>query len=128
MKFTIRKAPRTKKNSNRIVTVKGRPIIIPSKAYKDYERDCMPFMPRGSTIVYPVNIKAVFYMPTRRRCDMTNLMQSLADILVHYGVLEDDNYKIIASWDGSRVRYDKTNSRTEVEITPYEEESEQEEE
>ncbi len=128
MKFTIELPPRTKKNSQRIVTVKGRPIIIPSKAYKDYERDCMPFMPMVDTIDYPVNVKAVFYMPTRRRCDMTNLMQSLADILVHYGVLEDDNYKIIASWDGSRVRYCKESPRTEVEITSYEEESEQEEE
>ena len=58
---------------------------------------------------------------------MTNLQQGLNDILVKYGVIEDDNNRIVASMDGSRVKYDKDNPRTEVEITPYEEEDEQEE-
>ena len=48
---------------------------------------------------------------------MTNLMEATHDILVHCGVLADDNSKIIVSVDGSRVEYDKNNPRTEIEIT-----------
>jgi hypothetical protein len=36
--------------------------------------------------------------------------------LVKYGVLEDDNYSIVASMDGSRAYYDKENPRTVIEI------------
>ena len=55
-------------------------------------------------------------MDTRRVVDITGLHQALHDILVKGGVLKDDNSNIVASTDGSRVRYDKDNPRTEVEI------------
>ena len=69
------------------------------------------------TISRPINIKAIYYMPTRRVVDITNLHSALHDVLVHYQVIEDDNCKIVVSTDGSRVRYSKENPRTEVEIT-----------
>ena len=68
----------------------------------------------------PVNVAAKFYMPTRRRVDLTNLHEALHDILVNYGILTDDNAKIIVSTDGSRVYWDKENPRTEVIITAVE--------
>jgi len=52
--------------------------------------------------------------------DLTNLHEALHDILVKCEVLEDDNCKIIAATDGSRVMYDKDNPRTEVVITAME--------
>ena len=116
MKFTINLPPRTKKNSQQIVQCKGRPIIIPSKLYKQYEKDSGFFMP-NIQIDYPVNIKALYYMPTKRKVDLCNLHECLCDVLVRYGVVIDDNSNIIVSMDGSRVFYDKENTRTEVEIT-----------
>lgn len=110
--------PRTKKNSQRIVLVKGRPIIMPSALYKQYEKDCKPFLPILDTpIDYPVNIKCLYYMPTRRKCDLTNLLEATDDMLTHYGIILDDNYSIIFSHDGSRVSYDKDNPRTEIYIS-----------
>lgn len=120
IKFTIPLKPITKKNSQQIVHNKrtGRPLIVPSKQYKQYEKDCGHFIPcRRLRISYPVNLQAVYYMPTRRRVDLINLHEALQDILVKYDVLEDDNFQIIASTDGSRVEIDKENPRTEVEIT-----------
>ena len=114
--FTINLIPRTKKNSQQIIMVGGYPKIIPSKAYKQYEKDCKPFMPKIETIREPINVKAVYYMPTRRGVDLCNLHEALCDVLVRYGVVEDDNYKSIESMDGSRVEYDKHNPRTEVTI------------
>jgi len=95
----------------------GRPRIIPSKQYKQYEHDCQYFLPRIDTINKPVNVKALYYMPTRRKVDLPNLHGALHDVLVTYGILADDNSNIIVSTDGSRVMYDKNNPRTEVEIT-----------
>lgn len=120
IKFTIPIQPITKKNSQQIIynPKTKRPMIIPSKAYKQYESDCQHFIKRlEKPIDEPVNVKATYYMGTRRKVDLTNLHEALHDILVAYGTLEDDNYKIIVSTDGSRVKYDKENPRTEVEIT-----------
>ena len=43
---------------------------------------------------------------------MTNLLESIDDVLVRAGVLKDDHSGIIVSHDGSRVLYDKDNPRT----------------
>lgn len=74
-------------------------------------------MPKCEAFDRPVNVKAVFYMPTRRRVDLVNLQEALLDILVKYRVLDDDNSNIVRSMDGSTVKYDKDHPRTEVSIT-----------
>ena len=120
IKFTIPIAPITKKNHGQIIYRNGKPRMIPSKQYLQYEKDCKWFMPKCETISEIVNIKAVFYMPTRRRVDLVNLLQALLDVLVKYEIIEDDNSKVVYSMDGSYVSYDKERPRTEVEITPKE--------
>lgn len=124
IQFTIPVPPITKKNSQQILVNRatGRPFISPSKAYKQYLKDCGHFIRKPKTpINYAVNVKALFYMRTRRKVDKTNLEEALHDILVHYGVLEDDNSTIIYSTDGTRVFYDKENPRTEITITEIQE-------
>ena len=119
-KFTISEIPRTKKNSQRIRWIRGRPIPAPSLAYEEYEAAAGAYVPRlGLTGRY--NVKAVFYMPTRHRVDLVNLEEAICDILVCWGCIEDDSCKYIVSMDGSRVKYDKNNPRTEVEITELDE-------
>lgn len=118
VRFTISLSPITKKNHSQIIMAKGRPMIIPSPQYKLYEKQCEGFMPwDAGKIDYPVNVKATYYMPTRRKVDLCNLHAALHDIMVHHGLLSDDNCSIIVSTDGSRVLYDKNKPRTEVEIT-----------
>ena len=119
IKFTIPLPPVTKKNSQQIIINKGngRPMIIQSKRYREYEKECGWFIQgKGGKINDPVTVKCLFYMPTKRRVDLTNLLEAIDDILVKYEVLEDDHSGIIYSHDGSRVLYDKENSRTEVTI------------
>lgn len=120
IKFTIPLNPVTKKNSQQIFVNKatGRAIISPSKKYKEYEYACGYYIPcKNLHIDCKVNIKAHFYMQTRRKVDITNLNSALHDILVKYGVIKDDNMTIVIATDGSRVLYDKSNPRTEVTIT-----------
>jgi Holliday junction resolvase RusA-like endonuclease len=120
LKFTIPLPPRTKKNSQQyfINRKTGNPIIYPSKVYKDYENECAWFLKNiiDKPIDYPVNVKAIYYMDTKRRVDLNGLNQSLHDVLVKYGILADDNSLIVAATDGSRARYEKGKARTEVEI------------
>ena len=110
-------------NSQRIIKVNGRPIIIPSAKYVAYEREaikCLQAYFGGKEppkIDYPCNVKCQFYMPTRRRVDLNNLLEAATDVLVRAGILDDDNSQIVASHDGSRVFYDKENPRTVINIT-----------
>lgn len=120
MRLVLYGAPRTKKNSQQILqnARTGRAFISPSSAYKAYERDCLRQISGvyRAGLVEPVNLKAVYYMPTRRRVDLVNLLEASNDILVKAGVLADDHSGVIASHDGSRVRYDKSNPRVEIVI------------
>lgn len=119
-KATIPLAPVSKKNSQRILlnTKTGRHFISPSVQYERYERDAMRTLVGlpNISIREPVNVKALFFMPTRRRVDLVNLLEAVDDVLVRRGVLLDDNSTIIVSHDGSRVMYDKLHPRTEIVI------------
>lgn len=131
LNLTLYGNPATKKNSARIITMKGKDgsysKLLPSEAYQRYERDCLRQIAgtyrRG--IDWPVNVKAVYYMATRRAVDLSNLIEASHDILVKAGVLRDDNRNVIASTDGSRVYWDKRNPRVEITITDAEQDYEQ---
>lgn len=119
MKYTIPGNPATKKNSQRIFRTKtGIPFIRPSEAFLSYQNKAGMFiLPRHQTPLRGrYNVKCVYYMQTRRKVDLVNLLEASLDILVHYGVLEDDNSSIVVSHDGSRVLYDKKNPRVEITI------------
>lgn len=117
-RFIIPIAPVTKKNSSNIFINKstGKRFISPSDRYKQYEKDFMLLCPPIPIIDFPINLKAIYYMSSRRKVDLINLHSCLHDCLVKKGVLLDDNCSIIVSTDGSRVFYDKENPRTEVYI------------
>lgn len=121
--FTIPLNPVTKKNSQRLVFNKktGKPFVLPSEKYQKYERDAQFFVPNGISISYGVSVKCLFYMSTKRKVDLTNLLEAIDDVLVKCNVLLDDDSNIIKSHDGSRVYYDKENPRTEVYIEVFNE-------
>lgn len=97
-------------------------MIIPSKLYKQFEDECLATIPKKyrTNIDYPVNIKAIFYTQSRRRVDLTNLLEALDDMLVKAEVIKDDCRDIVAGHDFSRVFYNKENPHIEVEITKVE--------
>lgn len=120
MHLTLLGDPRTKKNSQRLVSAGWRTVPLASRAYTEYRDICLWQIPppvKVMGISYPVNLKCVYYMGTRRKVDLCNLIEATCDILVDAGVLADDNSRIVAGHDGSRVLYDKKNPRVEIEIT-----------
>lgn len=122
MKIILYGDPRTKKNSARILKSRsGGRFVAPSKAYVGYETDCLRQIKRPrSPISARVNVRCVYYMATRRKVDLANLIEATCDILVEAGVLADDNSRIVAAHDGSRVDYSRQNPRTEIWIEEME--------
>lgn len=119
MKMIIGADPKTKKNSQRIVYAGGHPRIMPSVQYLAYAREAAKELRIYATeppIDYPVNIRCVYYMRTKRKVDLVNLLEATDDILVAAGILADDNSTIIVGHDGSRVKHDKDCPRTEIYI------------
>lgn len=124
MKITIPVVPRSKKNSQQIIINPRtkRPMIIQSKLYTNFERECGLYLKEyKSNIDYSVNLKVKFYVPDKRKRDIANYIEAIQDILVKYEVLKDDNYNIVTSLDGTRMYIDKLNPRVEIEITKLEE-------
>ena len=117
IRFVIPLNPVTKKNSQRVIPCGQYHKVLPSKAYERYEKEAEPYLPTCSRkISRPCEVVGLFYMKTRRKVDLTNLLEALDDVLVAHDVLEDDNSRIIVSHDGSRVLHDPVNPRTEVTI------------
>lgn len=127
-RYLIPEIPRSKKNSQQICINRktGRRFVRQSDQYNDFETAASYYLqPKPKKpIDYPVTVKCTFWMPTRRKVDKSNLEAAVHDILVKYGILDDDNRDVLASTDGSRVYYDKTNPRVEIEISPLQEEYE----
>lgn len=120
MKITIPVVPRSKKNSQQIIINPRtkRPMIIQSKLYANFERECGLYLKKYKcNIDYSINLKIEFYVPDKRRRDIANYVEAIQDILVKYEILKDDNYNIVTSLDGTRMYIDKLNPRVEIEIT-----------
>ena len=135
-RFTIPGQPATKKNSP--VLVKGRAIVLPSKAYKAYEklfRKELEHIERQKGglphFVGPVNLTVLYYLQDRRAYpDLNGLIQATQDIisdeyshkdhrktLKRQWLLADD--RLVKSLDGCRIAgIDKGNPRAEVLISP----------
>lgn len=129
MLITLYGDPRSKKNSQRPVPITDKRTgktytkLLPSAAFEKYEKDCIRQITgdKKRDISQPVNVCCTYYMQTVRAVDLVNLQEGTLDLLVHAGVLHDDNRNIVASMDGSRVLYDKRNPRVEITITDAEE-------
>ena len=121
IKFTIPVAPRSKKNSGQIVMRGKYPVLLPSKQYQAFEKECLPYLYRvkqeAGVVNYPVNVECIFYMDARRKVDLSNLLNAVDDAMVTSGFILDDNRDIIAGHDGSRVFNDRANPRIEIAIT-----------
>lgn len=115
--------PKTKKNHQQVLynSKTKKPFIAQNNAYKRYERDAGWFLKKlPEPISEPVNVKCVFYRDSERKVDLNNLLEAITDILVRYKVILDDNYRIVAGHDGSRVLVDKDRPRTEIYIETME--------
>lgn len=141
--FTIVGNPATKKNSP--IVVMGRATVLPSKAYRKYEKEFRRQLLKIKAendlphFAGPVHIKAEYYLKNKAHYpDLNGLIQATQDIIsdeYHLvidsatgkqkkqvrkrWILADD--RIVKSLDGCRIAgIDKTNPRVEITIEAME--------
>ena len=131
--YDIKLTPITKKNSQQIIKVKGRNVIIPSAAYKKYEKQCEQYLLEKpeTPINSPCEVTCLYFMPRnkdgtipKRQPDLANLLEATHDVLTKYKILEDDNASIIFSVDGSRVYWTTGEPHTLIQIRSLDEKPE----
>lgn len=95
-KITLKGSIPSKKNSKQIINVRGRPLIISSKNYLEWERKQIKEIEWNRPPLDSVKeIRCNIIAKDRRLFDLSNKFESIADMLVKRGVLKDDNYSII---------------------------------
>jgi Holliday junction resolvase RusA-like endonuclease len=90
----------SKKNSKRIIRIKGRPMIISSADYIKWEKEAVKDIKTQVDIKAPIkccDLCVGFSFPDNRRCDLSNKFESIADALVKAGVIEDDCWQVVRS-------------------------------
>lgn len=117
LKLTILGQTPSKKNS-RINTRSGR--SFPSKRYTEWHKSAseqlkrlISISPRG--VSDKVTINYMFYVQDLRRRDVSNMLESINDLLVDLEILEDDDWKHLRVGRAD-AELDRQNPRCEVEI------------
>ena len=128
LKYVIKGAPRTKKNSQKIAGGKEKcPLcrkpkkqwIVQGAAHDKYaDLASWQLRPRPvKPIDFPIQIKYLFFLDADRIVDDLNLAACADDLLIRNGIIADDNRRIVKSHDGTRSYVDRDNPRTEIYIT-----------
>lgn len=93
----------SKKNNKRIIVRNGKPSIISSQEYLEWENGFVREIKTLGTKVGKCLVASVtIYAPNRRRFDLSNKWESIADALVKAGYLFDDD---VAHVPEVRIRY-----------------------
>lgn len=100
----------SKKNS-RINTRSGR--SFPSAKYTAWHKDAS-IQIIGAKKQTKKGFVLTFYMPDKRRCDLTNKAESVMDLLVDNGIIEDDNWQVTGEIRLVPGGVEKDNPRVEV--------------
>ena len=106
---------RSKKNSKRVFCRGKYPVVLPSKAYLEWEQSARAVaieQIRTSPLSCQVSVKAVAYCKGTLP-DLSGMLESVGDCLEGVAWVND---RQIVSWDGSRVVRDKSHQRVEITI------------
>jgi len=103
----------SKKNS-RITTRTGR--SFPSKQYTIWHKDASYQLLQQNPLKSEFwtsggHLNLIFFMPDNRKADLTNKAESIMDLLVDNGWLEDDSWQVVAKLTLECGGVDKENPR-----------------
>lgn len=120
LSVVINGQPPSKKNSKQIIHVRGRMIIIPSKGHKDWhDQSLYPLISLKNalpSVLIPKLVLCTLYSKDKRKWDISNKWESVGDLLVDAGIIEDDNYDFISKLLIVYGGVDKENPRTELDL------------
>lgn len=121
MNITITGRVPSKKNSKRKIQRGHKTFMVPSKEHEEWHEDAswQLYTQKKQVGIERCSISIMFYMPDRRRADLTNKAESVMDLLVDNGILKDDSWQVVRPMTLD-AEYDKENPRVEVCITQIE--------
>lgn len=118
LKIVFQGIPPSKKNSKKIMYMRGKPIIVSSDSHKAWHTENMWLLKKvKAKFVDPVKMKCTFFPKDKRAHDSTNVVESINDILVDAGIIKDDNWFLLPDIHLLFGGVDPQNPRVEVEIT-----------
>lgn len=105
---------RSKKNSKRRLQRGKKVFMLPSEAHEAWEQEQLLNLIGEAPLQPPYRAVATFYPGTRRKFDLSNHWESVADCLVKAGILTDDNCEALPEVILRFGGVDKLNPRVEI--------------
>lgn len=123
--ITIAGKTPSKKNSKQIVCRGRFPLVLPSQNFKDWHEASMRTLKispeiRKAMPIRKAKVELTIYWNDMRKADLTNKAESVMDLLVDAGILEDDNWFVCGDLHLIFGGIDRKNPRAEVRIYGYE--------
>ena len=121
MKITLFGRIPSKKNSKNIIQRWWRTFIVSSKEYIKWENEQIEYLWDTLTetldFLPPYKIEYKFYLPDKRKTDLSNKIESINDMLVKFWYIDDDNSNILQELHIYFMWVDKENPRCEITFT-----------
>lgn len=117
-RYVFRGEVASKKNSKVLARVRGRPMLLPSRKYQEWEKRARLAIMAGGKPSEPFKAARLFmviYHGDLIKRDSNNATQGVQDVLVDMGVLEDDNWMVIGTPEVSHM-VDVEDPRLEVTV------------
>ena len=92
----------------------NKPVLLPSQKHREWHKDSTTQL-IGQKNIETDTIKATFYAPDKRKADLSNKFESIADLLVDSGLIEDDNWFVLKDVHLVFGGIDRENPRVEIE-------------
>lgn len=108
----------SKKNNKRLVWHGRKPSLLSSEAHEVWHTEQMYRLceKRPKHPIEKCDVEAVFYLRDRRKRDLSNMWEGVADLLVDARYLKDDNYTVLSDVHLMFGGIDKENPRAVVRL------------
>lgn len=119
--LTLKGSVPSKKNNKQIRYRHGSPMITSSDNFQEWHEEMMwcTALRRCQKIKGPVqDVQMEFFVSSKRKADLTNKAESIMDLLVDAGILEDDNFFIVPAVTLLFGGVDPKNPRVHIQIIP----------
>ena len=118
-KCTIHGRIPSKKNSKQIIKRGGKTFLVPSKAHAKWHRDTTLQLKQNKDNKDIESITLEFWWPDNRKADLTNKAESVMDLMVDKGIMDDDCWQITSDIILKPKGIDRVNPRCEISIVYY---------
>ncbi len=117
MLYSIHGRIPSKKNQKSIFYRNGKPFISTSQKFKEWHKYAVEEISLQKPKMHPgpVRIHVDFYLPDNRKTDLSNKLESINDLLVDVGIIEDDCWQQVPEIV-STGQLDKENPRAIIQI------------